>query len=464
MILLGLENWHARTTHRPCGSGLWLRLGVWVTVALLATAPAWPADTLPQPSSPVQSYADYAAYVDSLTAIVLARNPLLQSADYRTVQTMQEQDIVRALDPPQLAVDFFQAPRSSFPNPFRDQMEVDYSIQQMLPFPGRITAMLNSAGQKTKMSCNQKETVRLDLVQRLKSAYAGLYGEWRGQEVNLRSISLAASLLEIVRNRYATGLAGQSDVLRVMTELASLRSDSITLEQGVGSMTAMVNALLNRATNAPIERAPQVAPPLFELKVAALCSLALGNRPEFRVMDAEIAMADAEQKVARRDLLPDFMVRGMYKDMLGTRDDFWSLMLGMTLPVSVWSYRGYTAKSEKIRFSIEEKKQDLADMRNMIFAEIADAVSQMNSSRARIDLYRSTTIPLAQQTYDAVMASYRGGGDDILMALDARKMHLMATMQYHMAVVALLKNIARLERNVGLPIESIALQDAQGEQ
>jgi hypothetical protein len=50
------------------------------------------------------------------------------------------------------------------------------------------------------------------------------------------------------------------------------------------------------------------------------------------------------------------------------------------------------------------------------------------------------------------------------MALDARKMHLMATMQYHMAVVALLKNIARLERNVGLPIESIALQDAQGEQ
>jgi outer membrane protein TolC len=340
---------------------------------------------------------------------------------------------------------------------------VYYSIQQMLPFPGRIAAMLSSAGQATKLACTQKETVRQDLLQRLKLTYAGLYGEWRTQEVNQQNIALAAALLDIVRVRYGTGLVSQSDVLRVQTELASLRSDSISLEQSVGSMAAMVDALLGRPTDVPIVRAAPVVPPPLELRPATLCTLALVNRPEIKVMQADIAMQEAERGVARRDLLPDFMVRGMYKDMIGTTEDFWSLMLGMTLPFAPWSYRGTAAAAEKLRFAVEEKKQELADTRNMIFAEIAEAVSQVRSSRARIDLFCSTSIPLAQQNYTSALERYRTGGDDILMVLDAQKMALMTTMQYHMAVVAMLQNFARLERSVGIPLDSMA-KYAGGEQ
>ena len=54
----------------------------------------------------------------------------------------------KSLDPPQVAFEFYQSPISAFPNPFKDQMEYDYSIQQMFPFPGKLGAMART-GTKT---------------------------------------------------------------------------------------------------------------------------------------------------------------------------------------------------------------------------------------------------------------------------------------------------------------------------
>src|SRR5690606_4813911 len=42
-----------------------------------------------------------------------------------------------AWDPPEVAVDFYNAPLSSFPDPLRRQEEIDWSVSQTLPFPGK---------------------------------------------------------------------------------------------------------------------------------------------------------------------------------------------------------------------------------------------------------------------------------------------------------------------------------------
>ena len=46
-----------------------------------------------------------------------------------------------AWEAPEIGVEFYQAPVSSFPNPLKDQREIDYSVSQVIPFPGKLSAM-----------------------------------------------------------------------------------------------------------------------------------------------------------------------------------------------------------------------------------------------------------------------------------------------------------------------------------
>ncbi|MEX2117935.1 MAG: TolC family protein, partial [Bacteroidota bacterium] len=73
--------------------------------------------------------------LDSLVAEVLRNNPQLSAARNQTAAARARIDQVTSWDAPQVGVEFFQTPVQSFPNPLKSQMEMDYFIQQMFPFP-----------------------------------------------------------------------------------------------------------------------------------------------------------------------------------------------------------------------------------------------------------------------------------------------------------------------------------------
>ena len=72
--------------------------------------------------------------LDSIVRETVAMNPNLKATEYKTEASKAAVGTIK-LDPPLIAVEFFQTPITSFPNPFKDQMEIDYSVQQMFPFP-----------------------------------------------------------------------------------------------------------------------------------------------------------------------------------------------------------------------------------------------------------------------------------------------------------------------------------------
>ena len=421
---------------------------------ILAASEVWClAASLPDSVGSTNSTVFY-KQLNALVKEARVNNPKLKALGHSVDAAAANAKARRSLDPPQIGVEFYQSPISTFPNPFKDQMEYDYSIQQMIPFPGKLGAMANAQRKRTDMLRADRNTAELDIVRNVKVLYYDLYLKNRQIEINHETRALVRGLVDIARKQYEVGLGRQSDILRAQTELSSLGNDSIVLVQERKSMEGMLNALCNRPVTREIGIVPEIDPVLPSFELDTLMAIAKKNRPELKSMETGIAMQQAERIAAQKEYLPDFMVRGMYKQMMQGKDD-WSLMLGATVPLAPWSQGKISSGISSAEENISTAQNERENMLNMIASEVNDAVLKVQSSKERIKLSRESVIPQAEQTLQSAFASYRTGKQEFLMLIDIQKMLVMAKLDYHMAVMTLLDSQSRLERAVGLSLDEI---------
>jgi cobalt-zinc-cadmium efflux system outer membrane protein len=316
---------------------------------------------------------------DSLSALVseaMRNNPSIQAAEYQVKSMRAAPDRAWSLEAPQVGVEFFQTPVKSFPNPLKNQQEIDYSVQQALPFPGKIATRMRAEDRRADMGSADLESLKRQVVRDVKNDYYELYLLDRRLEINGESQALMRRLIEIARRQYEVGMGRQADILKAQTELTSLRTDSIGLAQMRRSTAGMLNALLNREADRPLPVASELKVSEVGWTFRQIAGILEENHPKLRSMQASIRMREAEKAMAGKEYLPEFMVRGTYKDMLamppGTMgaplEDYWSVMVSMNLPVAFWSAPRYRAGYAQAEADVAQAKREYANMRNMLLA------------------------------------------------------------------------------------------------
>jgi cobalt-zinc-cadmium efflux system outer membrane protein len=397
---------------------------------------------------------DFYAQLNQLIETARKNNPGLKAAGFKAQASAADARVQKSLDPPQVAVEFYQSPVSSFPNPIKDQQEYDYSIQQMIPFPGKLGSMARAERKRTDMLKADRLTAEQNIVRNVKSLYFELYLKYRQLEINRETKSLVREFVAIARKQYEVGMGKQSDILRAQTELASLANDSIVLIQQRKSMEGMLNALCNRPPNTDIGFIPEIDPVIIDYTLSALLVLAGENRPELKSMQSGTEMQKAESSAAGKEFLPDFMVRGMYKQMV-MGPDYWSLMLGATVPIAPWSLGKYSSAVARSDAGAGAAQAEFDNMKNMIASEVNDALLKMESSQERLKLSKETAIPQAQAALQSALVAYNTGKQEFLMLIDIERMLVMAKLDYHMAVMNLLDGQSLLERAVGMNMDDL---------
>ncbi len=388
---------------------------------------------------------------DSLLAEVLRNNPQLQAARMRINSAETRIAQVQAWDDPQVGLEFYATPITS-PNPIKDGMETDYSIQQMIPFPGKKSLTGDAARANVQMVEQSATTVERRLIADVKVAYAMLYSAQRRLDINAENQRLLNQIIESARAKYSVGIATQGDVLKAQVELAKLQNERSTLEQGRRSAEAMMNALRSVPSTTPIGRVADIVPREFRGTLDDLQRRALDSRPEIRGMKYEIEMNKAELAVSQRERLPDFMVRGTYKQMMeGT--NLWAAMVGINIPIAPWASSKYSGKIEENELNIKVSEQSLADMQNMVQFEVRDAWVKAQSRWEQVERYRTIILPQAEQTLQSTLASYQTDKTDFLSLLDSYRMQQMLRMEYYMHVGEYFSNLATLERAIGSNLE-----------
>ncbi len=393
--------------------------------------------------------------LDELIAEALRNNPQLRAARHQTGAARAVVDQVSSWEAPQLGVEFYQTPIQSFPIPWKNGMETDYFLQQMFPFPGKLSGMGRAAQNNASMLDEQYRALERKVIRDLKSEYYELYLIQRKIEINAENQQLMRRFVDIASKQYEVGMGKQPDILRAQTELSTLITEGMNLQRDERVAESMINTLLSRPVDAALGSVPEIEADIPGWTFEQLRALALEDRPELRAMNYGIEMNKAELSASKREYFPDFMVRVMYKDMAMTGDDFWATMVGISIPLAPWASGKVVSKVEENELKVREAEEEYAGMRNMTLFELQDALVKVQSNQSIVLQYKNTTIPQAEQTLQSTLAAYQTGKTEFLMLIDAYRMLLMARLDYAMAVMNFMASQAQLEQAVGLDISEI---------
>lgn len=379
-----------------------------------------------------------------LVETALSQNPALASSQLDAEASHALAQHHKAWEPPEITVDFFQGPVSAFPNPLSRQEEIDYSISQKIPFPGKLSSMAIVEHRRAAVASHRADGSARELRRRVLNAYADLYAvEWTLRLARENREELEG-LIAALRARYEAGNGRQSDWLRAESEAVRLDVDII----GAEAMRQQALATLTEALGGGEGGDYLSGLALDSLGTSWLSPLqkpALEGHPELAAMQAEVGMAEAEIDAATKAAYPDFMVRMMYKDMRTMPGDAWSLMIGVQAPVTPWSWKGVREDIRRARTLREKARHDFAATRLGLVSAWRTSVAELEAATRRWELSRDKSVPFAEQLSRSVREEYRQGRadfNDLVMSLREER---MAKEEYHRAASEQLKRWANFE-------------------
>jgi len=294
-------------------------------------------------------------------------------------------------------------------------------LTQMVPIPG--TGKLGLAGTvaQSRADARGAEAVESAWEQRSRAAMAfyDLYQATATREAMRETLRLLDGVARTVAGMYAVGEATQADVLRAQLETGRMTGQLAEMEAMQTTMTARLNAVLNRRPDAPtgspeLPPFPDSLPPADSLEARALT-----GRGVVLAATQEVAAATAAETLAHREIWPDLELGVAYgwQPMDTGTMSMLSLTLGASLPI--WAGSRQLKMRDETTAMRQAAQDNLMAQQSDTRAQVAALVTEAHRAATLGALYRGTLIPQSEATVAAARAAYQVGAVDFMTYLDA---------------------------------------------
>ncbi|MDH5234264.1 MAG: TolC family protein [Gemmatimonadota bacterium] len=387
------------------GSARRIARGAFVLVALTA-----PSSLLAQAPT-----ADGPLTLDSLYAAVRRTNPSVTAADARARALRARVSIAGALPDPQLQLGWMNYMLPSLaPMPTLGMTQLQ--LMQMIPVAGQLGLARGVADAKAEAERARADDAWWSARARAAGLFHGLYQVDGTLGVMRETLRLLDEIRGAAEALYRVGTGRQSDVLRAQVEIARMTEDTLKMQAERLAMTAQLNALLDRAPDAPVGRPQWTAAATDVPPLPDLIASAARHRPSLTAAAAETEAAGRMSVLARRELYPDLQLGVQLGQRGGER--MGSLMIGTSLPIFARQrqYREREAADAMRAMAVADEAMARAET----FGELGVVRAELERSRRLQQLYRTTILPQADATVASALAAYRSGQVDFMTLLESR--------------------------------------------
>lgn len=364
--------------------------------------------------------------LDALESRALASNQDLRAAVARLEQARAAAGLSRSAAWPQVAIEpSLQREQTStttenvVPRDLTTTYRAPLLASWELDLFGRVRRLTESARADAEASAATLEAVRLALTAEVAATYFGLQGLDRELGLLRDTTGLRRRALDLVAARLRSGAAGELDVVRAETELATAEAETAALTNRRSSLQTAL-AVLVGAPASEFELAPRspIAAPVSPPAVpAGLPADLLERRPDIAAAERALAASNARIGVAKAAFFPAISLTGRAGfvssevDTLFNRDSrSWSIGPSLYLPI----FQGgrNRANLERSRAAYEEAVALFRQRVLIAFREVQDALTATRlladqaaaQDRALVAARRAAS--LAQTRYDAGFVSY----------------------------------------------------------
>lgn len=444
------------------GSTFVLTLAV-VRVATTAP-PAGAADDTPSDDAIERELAS-SAHLSTILRVIGERNADLSEATLRARAAEARVGAAGRLPDPELKGELWGVPLAR-PLSFRESNTIMLGLRQSFPAWGSLDARERAAREEAAAAAEGIEARRQELAATARRAFATYARADREARIHLEHAGLTSRIVEVARSLYGVGRGTQQDLLDAEVELSRLHLDVTSVEQQRRSATALLNALMNRAPDAPLGPVPDAdaGPALGGAEAADADDAAARleeRRPELRAASRAVARSEAALDLAKRESsLPTLMVGAdyWYMPMFDVRHGY-GAMVSMSLP---WlNPRRHDEVTAAERTTAAERSAREAQRTAARF-QLRDADGKLRAAREVLTLLHERVLAGARRSFEAAEAQYRAGRGGVAPVLAAARAYLQVRVDEVRALAELESSRADYARAAGLPVAGLSRSPAEG--
>lgn len=317
------------------------------------------------------------------------------------------------------------APTSGSSGSSQTVLQASVRADWRLDIWGEQQALSESANFQLRRAVHERENVQRNLAASLASHYVEYLSINDRLRIALETDDLLNATLSTIEKRVATGDATLSELEQQRAMIYSVRATIPTLEQqrhdAIGAMAVLVGTVpgnLNLSDQGLDTLAIPGALP-------GLPSALLLRRPDIRMAEAQLHVANADVSVARARLLPpmDLSAQAGYSStslsqLFLPRALFWNVVDSVTVSI----FDSGRKKNEQIYSQAVQEEMVESYMRTIHQAmkEVESALASVRLAEKRLTAQKET-IQSSRRAWDISTKVYTLGGIDYLTLLDTQR-------------------------------------------
>jgi len=250
--------------------------------------------------------------------------------------------------------------------------------------------------------------------------------------------------------RFEEGYIAEGDLLKVRLERTKFDFSVANAELAFRRAKIRLLELIGdpgfeRAAKIEVSNRLQVPP--VDLNLAQLKETALTNRPEIKVAEAEVTLAQSSIKLERSRAKGEVTPYVGYK-RVGVDN---TVLAGVTVPLPI----GNRNQSGTARAEAEQKVSEthLQFVRNRTLADVEAAYRAYETAREQVRAYEAGLLRQADESREIQLGAYQEGAAELITLIEAQKTRTEVRANYYRAIFDYYTSIFQLELATGTDIK-----------
>ena len=320
-------------------------------------------------------------------------------------------------------------------------------IEQPLYMGGKIRAAYRMAQLGKEMSQLNETLTAHEVILKTEQAYALVIKAEEMKKVAHTYQSLLHELMKNVESARQHGLKPQNDVMKVQVRLNESELSTRKAENALRLATMNLCHLIGK----PLDTSLKVSDQLPIVQEAAAQSMDISGRPEYSILEKQVAIAQQEVRLNRSELLPKIGIRASYDYVHGLdvnqRPFFdkggFTALLNVSVPLFHFGERMQKVKAAKAK--LEQTRLQQMNMNEKMLLELTQAANNLDEARLEQELAERSLVQ-AEENMRISGKQYEVGLETLTDHLEAQVLwqqayenKVDAHFQYYLSYIAYLK-------------------------
>lgn len=381
------------------------------------------------------------------------KNPELRAAFYRWKSALERVPQATALPDPRLSFGGYIRPIETRTGPQRAKL----GISQTFPWFGKLSLKGYRLSQQAAAAKAVVDAKKLDIFYDVKQAYYEYAFVSQAAGITAEIIELVRYLESVARARYSAGSSPYADVIRTQVELGKLEDRLATTLDMKLPLKAQLNTALNRPVDEYVPDPPEVPVMRLCMTDEELLRDMLQSNPKLLALQSTAEGEETGIDLAKKDFYPD-ITAGVETIFTGDArtpgvknegENPVIASLSINLPIWQESRRAAVREAESKLKAVRREKEGLE---RRLSSNLELALYKYRDAERKINLYRDTLIPKAEQSLGVSLEAFQTGAGTSLDLLDAEKTLLELQLAYVRALTDQAQRLAEMETIVGREI------------